>query len=98
MRRAARVDANHRELLDLARTLGGVVVDTKSLGDGNPDAFVLIHGLWRAVEIKTAHGKLTTAQQTFHTQAPVLIWRTQDDILKAFGCLWPLDVLVAPKP
>ena len=85
MRRAARVDANHAELLDVARTLGGFVVDTKSLGQGAPDAFVFIHRLWRAVEIKTARGRLTTAQKTLHAMAPVLIWRSRADVLRAFG-------------
>jgi len=85
MRRAARVDANHAELVDLARRLGGVVVDTKSVGRGCPDMFVCIHGLWRAVEMKTARGRLTTAQKTLHAMAPVLIWRSREDVLAAFG-------------
>lgn len=84
MRRDARVDTNHRALLDLARTLGGVVVDTKSLGQGAPDAFVLIRSLWHAVEIKTARGRPTPAQAELHVRAPVLIWRTPDDVLAAF--------------
>ena len=88
MRRAARVDANHAELLDLVRTLGGFVVDTRSLGHGAPDAFLTIHGLWRAVEIKTTRGRLTTAQKTLHAMAPVLIWRARADVLRAFGVQW----------
>jgi hypothetical protein len=85
MRRAARTDTNHRELLDLARQLGGYVVDTKSVGKGCPDAFVFIRTQWRAVEIKREKGTLTTAQQTLHAMAPILIWRSRSDVCDAFG-------------
>jgi len=85
MRRAAKVDGNHRELLDLARRLGGFVVDCKSLGQGSPDAFVFIRTHWRAVEIKQGDGKLTRPQQTLHAMCPITIWRTAADVLQAFG-------------
>lgn len=84
MRTAARVDGNHRELLDLAKRLGGFVVDCRSLGHGNPDAFVFIRTHWWAVEIKTARGRLTTQQKQLHAQAPILVWRTREDVLEAF--------------
>lgn len=87
MRRAARTDGNHRELLDLARRLGGFVIDSSPLGKGAPDAFVFIRTQWRAVEIKVLRGTLTTAQRTLHAMAPVLIWRTQNDVLDAFGVI-----------
>jgi hypothetical protein len=88
MRRAARTDGNHRELLDLARRLGGFVIDCRSLGCGAPDAFVAIKGQrWIAVEIKTPRGKLTAAQQTLHVQAPIVIWRAREDVYAAFGVL-----------
>lgn len=85
MRRAAKVDGNHRELLDLARRLGGYVIDTKSVGRGCPDAFCFIRTHWRAVEIKQGKGKLTTAQQTLHAMVPITIWRTEADVFAAFG-------------
>ena len=85
MRRAAKVDTNHRELLDLAQTLGGFVIDCRSLGEGKPDAFVFIRTHWRAVEIKFGDGKLTPDQEKLHRQCPITIWRTKDDVLAAFG-------------
>lgn len=85
MRRAARVDGNHAELLNLARRLGGFVIDCKSLGQGKPDAFVFIRTHWQAVEIKTVRGRLTAAQHTLHAMAPVQIWRTREDVYRAFG-------------
>ena len=87
MRRAARTDGNHRELLDLARRLGGFIVDCRSLGQGNPDAFVFVRTHWRAGEIKTMRGTLTRQQKALHAQAPITIWRTRADVLAAFGVL-----------
>ena len=59
MRRAARTDANHRELFDLARALGAFVLETHQLGHGAPDGFVWSRGTsWFAVEIK--HGTRQT--------------------------------------
>lgn len=88
MRRDARVDGNHRDLLDLARALGGVVVDCRSVGQGCPDAYVFIRTHWRAIEIKNgAQASLTPAQEALHAQAPITIWRTREDVLQAFGIL-----------
>ena len=84
MRRDARTDGNHRELLDLARRLGGFVIDTSQLGEGKPDAFVWCRVKWLAVEIKSARGHLTTAQRTLHAMVPIAIWRTREDVLQAF--------------
>lgn len=40
MRRAARTDANHREIVQALRTAGCVVHDTSSVGGGFPDLVV----------------------------------------------------------
>lgn len=40
MRRAARTDANHREIVDALRKVGCVVHDTSALGGGFPDLVV----------------------------------------------------------
>ena len=40
MRRAARQDANHREIVDALRKVGCVVHDTSALGGGFPDLVV----------------------------------------------------------
>lgn len=96
MRRAAKVDGNHKQLLDLARQLGCFVLDTSSLGQGAPDAFVWrqrpcpdvwpprTYG-WFAVEIKGYRGKLTKAQKDVHARVQVEIWRTEDDVLMFCG-------------
>lgn len=91
--------------MDLARQLGGFVIDCKSLGQGAPDAFIcapyswitdqqsgrqiICQRRWIAVEIKSARGKLTPQQKTLHAQAPVLIWRCEADVLAHFGVSVP---------
>lgn len=76
MRRAARTDANHRELLDAAGALGAVVVETHQVGKGCPDAFVWTrHTGWLAIEIKTEGGTLTPAQIALAKTCEVTIWR-----------------------
>ena len=87
MRRDARVDGNHKEHFDLARQLGGVVIDTRSVGHGAPDGFVYVprQRRWLAVENKTARGRLTAQQAPLHVQAPIEIWRVREDVYRAFG-------------
>ncbi len=81
-----RVDGNHSMLLKLARSLGGVVVDTHLAGNGAPDAFVWTFGHgWLAVEIKSGRGKLRQAQSDLAQQCPVVVWRTEADVLASFG-------------
>lgn len=70
MRRAARVDANHSEVIDAFRAFGFSVVDTSRLGEGCPDCFVSRSGLTATVEIKDGKKppsarKLTKPEQEF---------------------------------
>jgi hypothetical protein len=86
MRRAARTDANHRELFDLAETLAGFVLETHQLGNGAPDGFVFSSktGCF-AVEIKTATGKLRPAQIRLQARVPVVVWRKPADVCTSSG-------------
>lgn len=86
MRRAARTDGNHRELFDLARSLGAYVIETHQLGRGNPDGFAWSRSTgWMAVEIKSEKGKLREAQIRLQQSVPVVVWRTQADVCASFG-------------
>ena len=51
-RRAHRQDGNHHEICDEFTRLGAFVVDTSPLGDGRPDIFVGIDGVFMPIEIK----------------------------------------------
>lgn len=68
MRRAARVDVNHREIIDGLRAVGRAVIDLKSVGDGIPDAIVSTPCSMKLIEIKAPgkRTKLTPAQKLFH--------------------------------
>ena len=52
MRRAARVDANHKEVVDEFRRLGCSVLDMSRLGDGAPDLLIGYGGVSILVEVK----------------------------------------------
>jgi hypothetical protein len=52
MRRAARTDANHGEIVTTFRKMGFSVADTSRLGDGFPDCVIARNGLTALVEIK----------------------------------------------
>lgn len=65
VRRAARVDSNHAEIRTAFRSLGWHVVDTSHVGEGWPDLMAVRGGVVRAVEVKTAKGRLTPAQEVF---------------------------------
>ena len=45
MRRAARVDSNHIEIVKAFRKLGCSVLSLASLGKGVPDLLVAVHGV-----------------------------------------------------
>lgn len=71
MRTKARVDLNHREVIDALRAAGWRVADTSRLGGGFPDLFAFKPGRgWRAIEVKTDRGKLTPDQVEFHETFP----------------------------
>lgn len=84
MRRIHRSDANRAELVAFARACGITVFDI-----GRPvDLLVIIRGEWFPVELKSKDGKYTDAQKEFiktcdANNAPVLTWRTTDDIVEA---------------
>lgn len=86
MRRASRVDGNHRELFDAARQLGAFVIETHMVGKGCPDGFVWAKRTgWLAVEVKVAKGKLEPSQVDLHACCDVTIWRCYDDVLNSLA-------------
>lgn len=70
MRRAARTDANHAEIIAAFRAIGFVVSDTSRLGNGFPDAIISRSMKTAVVEIKDGNKppsarKLTADEQRF---------------------------------
>ena len=70
MRRKARLDSNHQEVVETFRKLGCSVLDLSRLGDGCPDLCVGYCGISRLCEVKDgkkppSKRKLTEDQKTF---------------------------------
>ena len=57
MRRNAKVDANHGEVVEAFRALGASVLSLAPLGRGIPDLLVAIGGVTWLIEIKSKKGK-----------------------------------------
>lgn len=81
-RRAAKIDANHSEIVSALRKCGWFVKSTAAMGDGFPDAIVLRYDVLRLVEIKGAKGTLTAKQKMFHAIWPVTILRSVQDAVE----------------
>ena len=65
MRRAARVDGNHAEIVDCFKKLGCSVLSLAPLGGGVPDLLVAINGITWLVEVKMPNGKENELQIEF---------------------------------
>ena len=57
MRRNARVDKNHSEVVEAFRKMGASVLSLAPLGRGIPDLLVAIGGVTWLIEIKSKKGK-----------------------------------------
>jgi Holliday junction resolvase len=57
MRRNARIDKNHPEIVETFRKLGASVLSLAPLGRGIPDLLVAIGGVTWLIEIKSKKGK-----------------------------------------
>jgi hypothetical protein len=71
MRKFARKDSNHKEIIQVFRDLGATVADTAQLGSGFPDCVVGFRGNNVLVEIKDgslppSKRKLTPDELKFH--------------------------------
>lgn len=68
MRRAARQDGNHQEIVGYFRKFGCSVWNTHQLGRGFPDIIVGKCHKNALVEIKDKDGSLTKDEQKFHSE------------------------------
>lgn len=94
MRRAAKVDRNHAEIVQALRAAGAAVSDTSAVGQGFPDLVCSYRGAWHLLEIKDGSAppsarKLTPAQVRWrslqHAEAPVV--SSVDEALQAIGAI-----------
>lgn len=78
--RAARVDANQAQLVDLFRAHGCEWESTARMGRGFPDGIVGWRDKIALCEIKTPKGKLRPQQTAFHRRFPVWVVRNSEDV------------------
>lgn len=82
MRQRARRDANEEEIVTTLRQLGALVwrLPGTSL-PGLPDLLCYFRGRWRVVEVKGAHGALTTAQRAVQRVTGFAVIRNTDEAI-----------------
>lgn len=92
MRRAARVDDNHAEIVAAYRRVGASVLDMSGLGDGAPDLAVGWRKLNYFVEIKNRHQpaskrRLSDDQVLFHAgwRGQLVVVETVEQALAVIG-------------
>jgi hypothetical protein len=68
MRRAARIDSNHTEIVKHFRYCGATVLSLAAMGKGVPDLLVSWRNVTWLVEIKAGKGKQNEDQQDFEKQ------------------------------
>lgn len=80
--RAARLDANHPEIVDAYRRHGYLVKSTARMGEGFPDLLVYRADRGLAlVEVKADKGKLRKQQEAFQAKGwPVVVVRNVEDV------------------
>jgi hypothetical protein len=85
MRRAARVDANHKEIADGLRAIGRSVLSLHRLGQDAPDLLVGNGDHNILVEVKTAKGKLSDGQKAFFEwwRGPRAVVRSLEEAIEA---------------
>jgi hypothetical protein len=85
--RAAKVDANHNEIVSALRDVGALVFSMAAVGCGFPDLCVGFRRRNYLLEVKGPNGKLNELQQVFHQrwQGQVAVVRTPEEALRAIG-------------
>lgn len=96
MRRAAKVDATHADIVRAFRTCGAFVLDLSRVGCGCPDLLIVHQGVIAFVEVKTptTRKRFTAAQRDFQQQCsgpygvacsiedvPQILWKLRHGVL-----------------
>ena len=81
MKQRARVDKNHKEIVECFRKLGCSVLSLSSQGKGCPDLLISYQMQLYLVEVKDIGGKLRESQKEFMRTwgSPVYIVRSKEE-------------------
>lgn len=93
MRRNAKIDDNHAQVVDALRKAGCKVMSLAAIGKGCPDILAMKGGRLWLLEVKDGSKapsarKLTPAQIKWHAEwvgAPVVVVETAEQALQAVG-------------
>ena len=96
MRRAARLDDNHKAIVAALRAVGCEVLSLAAVGSGCPDLLVLRPNALTLLLLECKDGskppserRLTPDQQKFHAHWPVTVVESVDDALAAVAWRMP---------
>jgi len=88
MRRAARVDKTHAEIVRALRAVGATVEPLTACGGGVPDLLVGYKRVTVLLENKSKGGRLNPLQQDWHARwrgGPLVVVWTVEEALRAIG-------------
>ena len=84
MRRAARVDANHADIIAAFRSFGFSVADTSRLGSGFPDCVIARNGITGLVEIKDGSKPASARRLTDDEERFRMNWNGRWELVESF--------------
>jgi hypothetical protein len=89
MKQRARVDKNHKEIVECLRKLGCSVLSLHAVGKGCPDLLVCYQMQLYLVEVKDIGGKLRESQKAFMRNwgSPVYVVHSTNEVVSLLNKL-----------
>ena len=89
MKQRARVDKNHKEIVECLRKLGCCVLSLSAQGKGCPDLLISYQMQLYLVEVKDTGGKLRESQKAFMRSwgSPVYVVRSKEECVSLLNQL-----------
>jgi Holliday junction resolvase len=89
MRRAAKIDGNHADIVRALRKVGCSVLSLAQIGKGAPDILLGYKGKNVLLEVKRGKGKLNDQQQEFKREwrGELCVVRSVDEALLVLGII-----------
>ena len=89
MKQRARVDKNHKSIVQCFRKLGCSVLSLHMVGKGCPDLLICYQMQLYLVEVKDTGGKLNTLQEDWHRKwgSPIYVVRSNNEVVSLLNKL-----------
>lgn len=100
MRRAAKVDESHNEVVRALRKAGVFVFDTSAVGRGFPDLVCSYAGFTVLVEVKSPKGTVRDSQREFRSRFPgsLILVRSGEEAVREFFKARSVDFMAHDWP